>query len=350
MTTLSEVYRDHPLRPHHIIPLDFASVSTIPDSHVWPKSDGFSFGESSSVPVIDLMDANASELLRNACETWGAFQLVNHGIASSLVEEVRYEAGRFFALPAGQKMKVLRSPSGATGYGVARITPFFSKYMWHEGFTIIGSPIDHAREVWPHDHERFCDVMNKYQKDMKALVERVICLILKSLNVSHEDISWLNSNNGSGSSSASAALQLNSYPFCPEPDQAMGLAPHTDTSLLTFLHQSETAGLQVFKEGLGWVPVPPLDGAFVVNVGDLFHILSNARFPSLLHRVVVNGGKQRYSVAYFYNPPTDYIVSPFNKALDSEQPPRYRSVAVKEFISFKSENLRNALSRIQLTQ
>lgn len=159
MTTLSEAYRDHPLHLHHIAPLDFAAVQTMPDSHVWrPESDNdFSFQEElpPDVPIIDLADPNASELIRHACETWGVFQLVNHGVSLSLLEEVENEAGRFFALPAPQKLKALRTPCGATGYGVARITPFFSKYMWHEGFTIIGSPVDHVRELWPHDHERF---------------------------------------------------------------------------------------------------------------------------------------------------------------------------------------------------
>lgn len=162
MSTLSEAYKDHPLHFNHIIPLDFASVNgSLPDSHVWPESGDFSSSSEdeeynqSSVPVIDLRDPNASEHIRRACEAWGVFQLTNHGISEKLIEEVEQEAERFFGLPAQQKLKALRSPSGATGYGVARITPFFSKHMWHEGFTIMGSPLDHAREVWPQDHQRF---------------------------------------------------------------------------------------------------------------------------------------------------------------------------------------------------
>ncbi|KAB8945652.1 hypothetical protein FH972_026848 [Carpinus fangiana] len=359
MSTLSDAYRNHPLHPNHIVPLDFSAVRTMPDSHVWqPEScvDDISFEEllSSPVPVIDLADANAPELIGQACETWGVFQLVNHGISLSHIEEVEHEAGRLFALPTEQKLKALRTPCGATGYGVARITPFFSKYMWHEGFTIIGSPADHVRELWPHDHGRFCDVMENYQKKMKGLAERLTRLIFDSLKISEEEISWLASTNGSGGSSppstASTALQLNSYPSCPDPNQAMGLAPHTDTSLLTILHQSETNGLQVFRPGLGWVLVPPVAGAFVVNIGDILHILSNARFPNTLHRVVVNGSRQRFSVAYFYSPPTDYVVSPLYKGLNSGEDniiPRYRSVAVKEYIGLKAKNLENALSIIR---
>jgi gibberellin 3-beta-dioxygenase len=190
--------------------------------------------------------------------------------------------------------------------------------------------------------------MENYQKDMKGLAERLTRLIFESLNISDEEISWLASSNGSGggSSAASTALQLNSYPSCPEPNQAMGLAPHTDTSLLTILHQSEISGLQVFKGGLGWVPVPPVAGAFVVNIGDILHILSNARFQNALHRVAANGARQRFSVAFFYNPPADYVMSPFYKGSSSGQVPRYRSVAMKEYVGLKAKNLENALSII----
>jgi gibberellin 3-beta-dioxygenase len=174
--------------------------------------------------------------------------------------------------------------------------------------------------------------MENYQKDMKGLAERLTRLIFESLNISDE--------------AASTALQLNSYPSCPEPNQAMGLAPHTDTSLLTILHQSEISGLQVFKGGLGWVPVPPVAGAFVVNIGDILHILSNARFQNALHRVAANGARQRFSVAFFYNPPADYVMSPFYKGSSSGQVPRYRSVAMKEYVGLKAKNLENALSII----
>lgn len=45
---------------------------------------------------------------------------------------------------------------------------------------------------------------------------------------------------------------------------------------------------------------PPFEGALVVNVGDLMHILSNGRFRSVGNRAVVKGCKHRVSVAYLY--------------------------------------------------
>ncbi|XP_061359583.1 gibberellin 3-beta-dioxygenase 1-like [Gastrolobium bilobum] len=344
-TTLSEAYRDLPLNLHHIIPLDFSSLRTLPDSHAWPQSDDdhhhFSFngcydGVESFIPIIDLMDPNAMELIGLACEKWGAFQLKNHGIPLSVIEEVQVEAKKLFALPAEQKLKGLRSAGGATGYGRARISPFFTKYMWHEGFTIMGSPSDDAKKIWPNDYERFCDIMENYQKQLKMLAEKLTHMIFNLLGISDEEKKWIGSTNHCG------AVQLNFYPCCPEPNRAMGLAPHTDTSLLTILHQSQTSGLQIFKEGVGWVPVHPDPNALVVNTGDIMHIISNSRFRCALHRVTVNNTKQRYSVAYFYGPPVDYVVSPL--VLNSV--PRFRALTVKEYISIKAKNLGGALSLI----
>ena len=157
MNTLSDACRHQPLHHHHIIPLDFDSVRTVPDSHAWPTSHAFEsdHDDQSSIPTVDLMDPDAVKLIGHACETWGVFHVINHGIPMEILDEAESEARRLFSLPAGQKLRALRSPAGATGYGLARISPFFNKNMWHEGFTVMGSPIDHARKLWPDDFQRF---------------------------------------------------------------------------------------------------------------------------------------------------------------------------------------------------
>nr|ADM47339.1 gibberellin 3-oxidase 3 [Marah macrocarpa] len=355
MTTLSETYRDHPLHLQHIVPLDFTSLRTVPDSHDWPQSASHDIATSSShelhtngdvsIPLIDLTDPDAAMLISNACKTWGVFQLTNHVVPMSLIERVEGVSGRLFDLPMTRKLKALRASGGATGYGLPRITPFFSKYMWHEGFTIIGSPTDHASQLWPSNYQPFCDAMEEYQRKMKSLAEQITHLILSSLNNNPDDAGIKNWLDSAGAAACSTALQLNCYPPCPDPTRVMGLAPHTDTFLLTILHQSRTCGLQIFRDGAGWVPVPLVAGALIVNVGDLFHIMSNGRFPNVLHRVVVDPTRRRLSMAYFYGPPPDFCVSPLNKPPESL---RYQSVVVKDYVRLKAKNLENALSMIKI--
>ncbi|KAF5934753.1 hypothetical protein HYC85_025882 [Camellia sinensis] len=63
--------------------------------------------------------------------------------------------GGYSPCQAKQKLRAMRSPDGLTGYGVARIAPFFPKLMWSEGFSAVGSPEEHARQLWPHDYTTF---------------------------------------------------------------------------------------------------------------------------------------------------------------------------------------------------
>ncbi|XP_073129575.1 gibberellin 3-beta-dioxygenase 1-like [Henckelia pumila] len=338
-TTLSEVYGDTPLQLKHIVPLDFDSIRHLPDSHVWTEpvdlSSKKNVHESDIVPIVDMTAPNVVELVGNACRKWGMFQVTNHGVPSGLLGDAESHARRLFALPAEQKLKALRSPGGATGYGLARISPFFSKLMWHEGFTIMGaSAVDHAKLLWPHDYEAFCNAMDNYQKEMKSLAYKILVLILESLKAKDEETLI------SSTVSSEGALQLNSYPCCPNGhNQAIGLVPHTDSLLLTILHQNDTEGLQVFRENAGWITAPPVSGALVVNIGDLLHIVSNGQFPTVYHRVVPNETRHRFSMAFFCGPQGDSLVAPMSN-LGS---PRYRSVTVKEYLSIKNKHLEKAI-------
>lgn len=191
--------------------------------------------------------------------------------------------------------------------------------------------------------------MEEYQIKMKGLADRLIRLIFKFLDISDEEImKLLSSTNDFGQSYA--ALRLNSYPPCPDPSGVMGLAPHTDTSLFTIVHQARNDGLQIFKDGVGWVPLSPMSGTLIVNVGDLLHILSNGRFPSILHRVMIQRKMEhRLSLAYFYDPPADLYISPHCKALSkSPQTPLYHCVTVKEYFTKKAKNNGEGLSTIQI--
>ncbi|KAL5975204.1 iron ascorbate-dependent oxidoreductase [Asimina triloba] len=358
MPSLSEAFRADPVDLNNTH-LDLDSMKELPDTHAWPPLDDYPSSDHDSfdiemVPIIDLTDPDVVTQIGHASGTWGVFQVINHGIPIELLRQVDLQTRRLFSLPPEQKLKAARSPDGVTGYGLARISSFFSKLMWSEGFTIIGSPAEHAAKLWPHDHSQFCihacsDVMEEYEKEMKKLAGRLMWLMLASLGVTEDDIKW---GGAAGDlDGSSAALQLNSYPACPDPNRAMGLAEHTDSPLLTILYQSSsTSGLQVLKGGGSseWVTVPPMEGTLVVNVGDLLHILSNAHFHSVLHRAVVNRIHQRISVAYLWGPPTHVQIAPLSKLVTANRPPLYRSVTWAEYLSIKAKLFNKALNAVRL--
>ncbi|KAI3814980.1 hypothetical protein L1987_14630 [Smallanthus sonchifolius] len=319
-------------------------MEELPESHAWLLDDSPSFGSSvpDLVPVINLDDPNVMTLFGHACKTWGVFQITNHGVPTKLLQEMEDASRKLFALPIQQKLQAARAPNGVSGYGVARISSFFLKLMWSEGFTVVGSPYEHARKLWPNCYTKFCDVIEEYKKEMNKLAQRLMSLILGSLGVTMDDVKW------ACLQGSSSALQLNSYPACPDPDRAMGLAAHTDSTLLTILHQNNTSGLQAYKEGIGWVTVPPIRSALVVNVGDLLHILSNGLYTSVLHRAKVNRTQHRLSVAYLYGPPSNIQISPLSKLTDKGHPPLYRPVTWSEYLGAKAKHFNKALSSVRL--
>lgn len=72
---------------------------------------------------------------------------------------------------------------------------------------------------------------------------------------------------------ASQGLRMNYYPPCPQPENVIGLNPHSDSGALTILLQvNEVEGLQIRKDVM-WIPVIPLPNAFVVNIGDMLEVI-----------------------------------------------------------------------------
>lgn len=163
-TKLADAFVDHPVNIHHKF-LDLNSVKELPETHAWASNnDELSCGgggvNGESVPIIDLNNENATELVGHACRTWGVFQVVNHSIPKSLLDEIELVGSGLFSLPMQQKLMAARPADGVSGYGVARISSFFQKLMWSEGFTIAGSPVEHARKLWPHDYHKFWYVVH----------------------------------------------------------------------------------------------------------------------------------------------------------------------------------------------
>ncbi|CAI0474484.1 unnamed protein product [Linum tenue] len=348
---LADAFRSHPV---DIQPKNLHDLKELPDSYQWSADQDRPEPEPAHhepVPVIDLSDPNALEEIGHACTTWGVFQVVNHGVPAAVLDRMEDVAKSFFSLPAHQKLKAARSPDGISGYGLARISSFFPKLMWSEGFTMVGSPLEHFHTIWPHHYTRFCDSVEEYDKQMQNLAQTLMWLMLGSLGITKEDLNWANNNSNSTTTNPRAAIQLNHYPACPDPDRAMGLAPHTDSTLVTILHQSNTSGLQVLRAGggtAGWVTVPPIRGGLVVHIGDLLHILSNGLCPSVVHRAVVNRDRNRISIAYLHGPPSNVRISPVQKLVGPSQPQMYRAVTWTEYLGTKAKHFDKALSSVRL--
>lgn len=73
------------------------------------------------IPVIDLSNPEAKTQIVKACEDFGFFKVINHGVSDELIAALESEAHKFFKLPQSEKEKA--GPPNPFGYGSKRIGP-----------------------------------------------------------------------------------------------------------------------------------------------------------------------------------------------------------------------------------
>jgi len=145
---------------------NLGSLQTLPESFTWKltaadsllrPSSAVSFDAvEESIPVIDLSNPDVTTLIGDASKTWGAFQIANHGISQKLLDDIESLSKTLFDMPSERKLEAASSDKGVSGYGEPRISPFFEKKMWSEGFTIADDSYrNHFNTLWPHDHTKY---------------------------------------------------------------------------------------------------------------------------------------------------------------------------------------------------
>jgi gibberellin 2-oxidase len=75
----------------------------------------------SGIPLIDLSKPDSKHLIVKACEEFGFFKVVNHGVPLEFITTLESQAVRFFSLPLSEKEKA--GPPAPSGYGNKRIGP-----------------------------------------------------------------------------------------------------------------------------------------------------------------------------------------------------------------------------------
>lgn len=298
-----------------------------------------------TIPVIDVSPLLADDdsglrrvasQLRQAAETTGFFYIANHGVSQERLDDLYATGRRFFDYPAGEKAKVAVNSyhrgfikmGEAKMYGNAK-PDMKESFVW--GREIDADDPDFAAgkpmagpNIWPDFMPDLKPKLNAYMDACNALGRRLLQAFAVSLDLDR-DI-FVQTFDRPASRGA-----LVWYP--PQPpaqgDDQFGVAPHTDYGCLTFVCQDQVGGLQVMAKSGEWVVAHPIQGTFVVNVGDLLARWTNGRFASTPHRVVNASGQERLSIAVFVDPNEDTVIDPVTP--DGEAP-KYRPVTCAEHI------------------
>lgn len=88
--------------------------------------------------------------LARACEEWGFFQVVNHGVPNSLLDAVRRAGREFFQLPLEEKHKYAVNPRDLQGYGKTFVVSERQKLDWGDLLGLIMFPFGYRDlNLWP---------------------------------------------------------------------------------------------------------------------------------------------------------------------------------------------------------
>ncbi|KAL1191301.1 1-aminocyclopropane-1-carboxylate oxidase-like protein 9 [Cardamine amara subsp. amara] len=289
-----------------------------------------------TVPIIDLgeiKNGNEDKTARNdvvskikdAAENWGFFQVINHSVPLTVLEEIKKGVRRFHE----QDLEV-KKPYMSTGFDKRfNYNNSFSIYHssplnWRDTFTCYGSTEDPLK---PEEIPVACrDVVIEYSEHVMELGGLLLQLLSEALGLDSEVLKNMDCLKG-------LLMLCHYYPPCPQPDLTLGTSKHTDNSFLTLLLQDQIGGLQVLHQDY-WVDVPPIPGAFVVNIGDFMQLITNDKFSSVEHRVRANIDGPRISIACFFSSsvfPNSTVYGPIKELLSNENPAKYKDFTIPEY-------------------
>jgi hypothetical protein len=111
-----------------------------------------------------------------ACQTWGFFQILNHGVDQSLIDRCEEQAHRMFELPLEVKERCHRPPGATFGYGAN--TWVNQKVMhWAESFHMQLHPTSNIQEMAA---KLFTD---EGSEEFRYLLYLIICIFFLKVRV-----------------------------------------------------------------------------------------------------------------------------------------------------------------------
>lgn len=255
--------------------------------------------------------------LRAVVHEIGFFYVVGHGVPDRLAADLHAAARRFFDLPDHERLAIENTCS-----------PQFRGYtrFGHEhtnGRVDLRDQIDISRELparWPGPGEpawlrlRGPNLWPSAVPELRPLatawmehLERLGHTLLHAATLALGQPAGLFDE---AVTPPELLLKVIRYLPPSSGDEPQGVGAHRDTGFLTFVHQDAVGGLQVERDG-ELIDVPQLPGSFVVNIGEMFQLVTRGYFKATVHRVVSPpADTERISLAFFFNPKLEATLAP----------------------------------------
>ncbi|OOQ87247.1 oxidoreductase, 2OG-Fe(II) oxygenase family [Penicillium brasilianum] len=262
-----------------------------------------------SIPTIDYSLSTSPATrpkflsqLRDALVRVGFFYLQNHPIPECLQEDLLAQSRELFQLSPEKKQEIdMASSKHFIGYVGMEDTVTVAKKDYRESYTLgYESPAPSPDEpiyrnlrgpnLWPDNSDlpEFRPVMERYMTEVRKLADEFKVFVAQALDMKPTALAHLFDG------IPFDRLMLAKYSPAASPEQAadkqgvQGKGVHKDASLLTFLLPGTShGGLQALSPANEWIPVPPVPGAMIINVGIQLEALTDGVCYAALHKVVM---------------------------------------------------------------
>jgi isopenicillin N synthase-like dioxygenase len=242
-----------------------------------------------SLPVIDMSSAisgmpsaELADQIDRACREVGFFYVVGHGVPSDLIERLDRAARQFFALDDREKAAIEMTKGGRAWRGWFPLDGELTSgrpdrkeglYLGQElspddARVEAGLPL-HGPNLFPVRPAELRAAVLDYIDALTTLGHQLLRAFARALDLTADPL---------------VLFRIFHYPPLPVADDRWSVGQHTDYGLITILAQDRSGGLEV-RGPDGWVQAPPIEGSFVVNLGDMLERMTGGAYRSTPHRV-----------------------------------------------------------------
>jgi len=274
-----------------------------------------------SLPVLDIApfltdesSADAAEFverLRDTLHGPGFCYLVGYGVDRATEQAVMDVSRKFFDQPEHDRLAIVNTNTphfrGYTRLGMEHTN---GTSDWREQIDIgpEHEPVDPGPDgpawlrvrgpnQWPSSVPDMQPTVTGWMDRMADVGAAVLRAIALGLGQSADHFEPTTSPN------PEVLVKIIRYPAAADGGSGgQGVGLHNDSGLLSFILQDDIGGLQV-QIGDELVDATPMEGALVMNLGEMLQIATDGYLRATKHRVDSPPvGRERLSVAYFFNP------------------------------------------------
>ncbi|CAN1292743.1 2-oxoglutarate-dependent dioxygenase 19 [Linum perenne] len=275
------------------------------------------------VPTIDYLSLFSTDhvkcsaalaRLSTACQDYGFFNLVNHGIPDGVIEGALSGIAEFY-----EQVEVYEKNKYSKGDPKAKIlwdARYHGGYIAREHLKLLARPELHCPPNPPSLREVVEDYMTRFHQ-VKLGLARAMSIILGQKESYIETSLDLESGFD--------VVANNSYPPNVSSKGTTRLPEHTDPGFIISLIQDMDGGLQILTHQGKWINVHIPPNAILIQLGD--HLESH------IHRALIhNYNVRRISIATLHGPSIDKFVAPAPEFVDESHPLGYRGMTYSEFL------------------